>query len=129
MSTIPLSVAEGRRDEPLATFSGDPALAFEGLGDDLWTAVDRALNPVIGYDVTAIEISYIIRRGFYGMDGLCSWLECCVERLGVDPCLLEGKIGRLLSAIGVLQVFHALLFRYLLILYKGKLHNPRQTPV
>lgn len=42
------------------------------------------------------------------MDGLCNWLDACISDLGIDPMLLEGKLQRLLDAIGLLYVFGSL---------------------
>ncbi|KDR81053.1 hypothetical protein GALMADRAFT_91766 [Galerina marginata CBS 339.88] len=61
--------------------------------------VDQALNRVIGYGATVDEISMLIRRGQFGMDGLCCWLEKCVSTLRIEEVLLENKVNRLVEAM------------------------------
>jgi hypothetical protein len=54
--------------------------------------------------MSVAAVSAIIRWGRFGMDGLCDWLETCISELEVNPDLLEGKVQRLLDAIGLLYV-------------------------
>ena len=61
--------------------------------------IDKALNHVIGYGMTATEIENIIRRGQYGMDGMLSWLEGCVYTFKMDEALLENKVECLINAM------------------------------
>ena len=73
--------------------------------EDAWQTVDQALNRIIGYGATIDEISTLIRRGKFGMDGLCSWLEKCFSTLRIEEVLLENKANRLVEAMVKLCVF------------------------
>jgi hypothetical protein len=45
-------------------------------GQDAWEdLVDPTFNRAIGFVRTTVQISELIRRGSYGMDGLCDWME------------------------------------------------------
>ena len=64
--------------------------------------VDQVLNAVVNYGRTTADIAGLIRKGRNGMDGLCNWLEVCIEVLRIDPVLLEAKMSRLLEAMALL---------------------------
>ncbi|TDL20018.1 hypothetical protein BD410DRAFT_899810 [Rickenella mellea] len=103
-ASLPASVPVGTRDDVLALFSGNPReLASGCTGDDAWEAIDPVLNRVIGFGKTSPELVPIIRRGPLGIDGLCSWLEICINELGINSALLEGKTERLESALKLLK--------------------------
>ncbi|KAI0054949.1 hypothetical protein BV25DRAFT_1816306, partial [Artomyces pyxidatus] len=95
---LPVDVPLATSQDVLARFSGLPHLEVED-DQDPWEYADRALNAVIGYGATVSEIADLMRRGPFGIDGLCAWLEGCVRDMGINPVLLEGKITRLLDAI------------------------------
>ena len=97
--SVPLAIAA----DTLAQFSGDPSLGEDD--EDTWQMVDQALNQIIGYGATVHEISTLIRRGEFGMDGLCCWLEKCVSTLRIEEVLLENKVNRLVEAMVKLCVF------------------------
>ena len=100
-SRLPSTVALATSADELAHFSGDPEEESQTYGDP-WEMVDRALNRVVGYGRTTADIAGLVRRGPNGMDGLCNWLSVCIEKLDVDPALLEGKMKRLLDAVTLL---------------------------
>ena len=100
-SQLPSAVALATSADELAHFSGDPKEESQTYGDP-WEMVDRALNRVVGYGRTTADIARLVRRGPNGMDGLCNWLSVCVEKLDIDPALLEGKMKRLLDAVTLL---------------------------
>lgn len=100
---LPKTVLVGTEVDILAQFSGAPFVDLDEY-DDAWEMVDRTLNGVIGYGMSVAAVSAIIRRGKFGMDGLCNWLETCISEYGINPELLEGKVDRLLDAINLLYV-------------------------
>jgi hypothetical protein len=101
---LPLTVPVGAEDDLLAQFSGAPFVDPSEY-EDPWEMVDKVLNGVIGYGMSVAAVSAIIRRGRFGMDGLCDWLETCISEYGINPDLLEGKVERLLDAMSLLCVF------------------------
>lgn len=103
-ATARLSVAIplATEHDELARFSGVLSVDAAADYEDSWEMVDKALNPVIGYDRSVPSLVGIIRRGRLGMDGLCNWLEGCIVELGVDSVLLEGKLERLLAAFDLM---------------------------
>jgi len=106
IDTLPTMVQLASKTDILARFSGDPTSEVEDNGDP-WETLDPALNIIIGYGASVGEISRIIRRGDYGMDGMYRWLRKCVEELKVDEALLEKKVQRLIDAMILLCVFIA----------------------
>ena len=101
---LPVTVRVGTEDDVLAQFSSAPFVDPSEY-DDAWEMVDKTLNGAIGYGTSVAAVSAIIRRGRFGMDGLCDWLETCILEYGIDPNLLEGKVQRLLDAMSLLCVF------------------------
>lgn len=102
---LPESIAFASPSDTLARFSGDPEAEAETYAaeyEDPWEMVDKSLNAVIGYGKTVAEIANLIRRGTLGMDGVCNWLEICLDRLHISPDLLEGKMQRFLDAMALL---------------------------
>ena len=60
-ANLPFSVPIGHQDEPLACFSTDPETLVQP-GQDAWEdVIDLALNQVIGFGRTSIEIAGFIR--------------------------------------------------------------------
>jgi hypothetical protein len=100
-SRLPDSVPLGIDTDDLARFSGDPEEESRYY-EDPWEMVDQALNAVIGYNMGAAQIAGLIRRGKHGIDGLCNWLEACINTLRIDAVLLDGKVKRLLDAMALL---------------------------
>jgi hypothetical protein len=98
---LPITVSVGTEDDILAQFSGAPFVDPNEY-EDPWEMVDKTLNGVIGYGMSVAAVSAIIQRGRFGMDGLCDWLETCISEYGISPDLLEGKVQRLLDAMGLL---------------------------
>ncbi|KAF8913253.1 hypothetical protein CPB84DRAFT_1742605 [Gymnopilus junonius] len=90
------SIPEGELSDVLAQFSGNPAF---DPGDNAWEMVDQALNQVIGFGMSAEEVSKVVHRGSLGMDGMCRWLRLAISELKVEEILLEGKIRRLIEAM------------------------------
>jgi hypothetical protein len=103
---LPLSVPEGAIDDQLAVLSGDFSLEVATINPDmLWEYINKATDRVFGYGMGVQELSALIRRGRYGMDGVCTWLEHAVVKLGSEAILLEGRIGLLIEAMERLYVF------------------------
>ena len=100
----PLTVPVGAEDDLLAQFSGSP-FVDPNVYKDPWEMVDKVLNGVIGHGTSVAPVSAIIRRGRFGMDGLCNWLETFISEYGINPDLLEGKVQGLLDAMSLLCVF------------------------
>jgi hypothetical protein len=101
---LPITVLVGTEDDVLAQFARAPFVDPSEY-DDAWEMVDKTLNGAIGYGMSVAAVSAIIRRGRFGMDGLCDWLETCILEYGINPNLLEGKVQRLLDAMSLLCVF------------------------
>jgi hypothetical protein len=74
-NSLPHTVPLATITDTLAQFSGDPTI--DKGDEDAWgmPVVDRKLNKIIGYGTMIEEISTLIHRGRFGMDGLCCWLE------------------------------------------------------
>jgi hypothetical protein len=103
------SIAIATKEDILAQFSGPPVFD-QNEYDDAWEMVDKTLNGVIRYGTSVTAVTPIIRRGGFGMDGLCTWLETCILEYRVDPVLLEGKVQCLLDAMSLLCViYHSML--------------------
>ncbi|KAI0042726.1 hypothetical protein FA95DRAFT_1682348 [Auriscalpium vulgare] len=98
-ATLPSSVPLATYGDTLSRFSGEPRSELDP-DDEPWEYVDKTLNVAIGYGVTSAQLADILRRGPLGLDALCNWLEKCVQDLDINAVLLEGKIQRLLDAIG-----------------------------
>ena len=59
ISTLPVTVLIGTKEDDIAQFSGDPIHNLDD-GEDPWEMIDKALNRVIGYGKTATEIEKLI---------------------------------------------------------------------
>jgi hypothetical protein len=44
----------------------------------------------------------MIKRGKYGVDDLCDWIDSCIVDGGVSKALLEGKVSWLAKILGEL---------------------------
>jgi len=60
------------------------------------------MDRVLGYGISAKELSKLIHCGPLRMDGVCNWVEICVERLQIEPVLFEGHIIRLIGVMKLL---------------------------
>jgi hypothetical protein len=101
---LPESVPVGQDSDPFAVFSGDPRNSIVA-GDDPWESiVDPCLNRVIGYGVSTDQIAATIRRGPFGIEGFCRWIEICMVELKIAPELLEMKLERVFDALNLLYV-------------------------
>ncbi|KAG8944052.1 hypothetical protein FRC03_002201 [Tulasnella sp. 419] len=98
---------DAQREDPttMALFGQDPsALVSADIPDDeVWETVDPVLNNLLGFGKTSAEISSMIRRGHYGMDGMCRFFEYLVCERGLNAGLLEGKVDRVMQAISLLS--------------------------
>lgn len=95
-----------------AVFSGDPRDSIEADDDPWESVIDPCLNRVIGFGVSTRQIADLIRRGPYGIDGFCRWIEICMIELEVSPELLEMKLERIFDALGLLYAsFLALIMK------------------
>jgi hypothetical protein len=103
-SHLPESIPIGQESEPFAVFSGDPRDSVVA-GEDPWEVfIDPSLNRVIGFGATTRQIADIVRRGRFGIDGFCKWIDICVVELRISPGLLEGKLERVFDALKLLSV-------------------------
>jgi len=98
IQSLPDSVLLGTVYEPMGAFSGNPSMQIPE-GDDAWETIDCMLNRVIGYGVTIEQLSSIIRRGPFGMDGMYNWVKVCIEELKIDEALPDGKVQCLIDAM------------------------------
>jgi hypothetical protein len=79
---LPVTVPEGTIADELANLSGDFSLEVANVEpDELWEYINKATDRVFGYGMGTQELSALIRRGQYGMDGVCDWLERAVIKL------------------------------------------------
>jgi hypothetical protein len=102
---LPFSIPEGVRDDQLAALSGDFSLEVATIDPDmLWEYINKATDRVFGYGMGVQELSALIRRGQYGMDGVCTWLKHVVVKLGGEAIMLEGCIGWLIEAMEFLYI-------------------------
>jgi hypothetical protein len=67
--------------------------------DELWEEVNPALDRMLGFGQSNMEIEELIRCGPFGVQGLCKYLEVLVEEGGVVGGLLEGKVSSLINVI------------------------------
>ena len=71
IQNLPETVAVGLPSDELAVFF-TPAKDFVEDGQDAWEdVVNPTLDRVFGFGATADSIRALIRRGPYGMDGVC----------------------------------------------------------
>jgi hypothetical protein len=71
---LPVSVPEGTINDKLANLSGDFSLEVANVEpDEVWEYI-KATDRVFGYGMGTQELSALICRGQYGMDGVCSEL-------------------------------------------------------
>jgi hypothetical protein len=96
--TLPHEVPEAVASDALAALSTPPAVDPDD-DEGPFRAIDSALNCVIGYGATPTSLKPLIRRGHLGMDGVFDYLKSCIEDIKIEPCLLEGKIERLIEAM------------------------------
>jgi len=94
IKTIPHSTPEGRPTDELARFSRYAAstVCAAVSQDELWETVNPALDRMLGFGRSNQEIQELIRRGPFGVQGLCEYLELLVEEGGVVGGLVEGKV-------------------------------------
>ncbi|KAK0467600.1 hypothetical protein IW261DRAFT_1612940 [Armillaria novae-zelandiae] len=96
---LPHSVDVGTLDDELAQFSVNPSLKMEDRDSDASVYVHDALAPLFGYNTSVESVQSLIRRGNYGIEGLCNWIESSIVNLGVDGVLLESILNKILQAI------------------------------
>jgi hypothetical protein len=107
---LPDSVPEGRAGDELAVFS--TKLQLDPLLDDHWEALDPVLNGFLGWGKSKENIKLLIRRGAFGMDGFCNWIETAVNEGGISEVLLKDKLARLLEAMQELYVWYLCMVEY-----------------
>ncbi len=69
------------------------------MDEDAWEYIDCMLNRVISFGKPIEELAALLKCGSHGMDGLCQWLDLCINNFNISESLLEGKIQRVLNAI------------------------------
>ena len=101
IQNIPHRTPEGRASDELANFNRCAAstVCATVTPDELWECVNPALDRMLGFGRSNKEIQEIIRRGPFGVQGLCEYLELLVEEGGIVGGLLEGKVSALIGAI------------------------------
>lgn len=69
---------------------------------EAWEALDRVLNRLLGYDMTAEKLAKDVCHGPKGLDGVLELIRHFVETFDmVTGAFLEGKILKLLEAIQI----------------------------
>jgi len=100
---IPTSVPYGAPGDALTQFSGDPIREVPGGNPDaVWEYINKTMDRVLGYGISAEELSKLVHQGLLGMGGLCDWMETCIKKLRIKPILLKGHILRLIDATKLL---------------------------
>jgi len=73
---IPILVPYGVSGDVLAQLSGDPACGVVDIDpDEVWEYLNKAMDQVLGYGISAEELLKLIHCGPLGMDGVCNWME------------------------------------------------------
>ena len=95
------STPEGRASDELARFNRCAAsgVCTAVTRDELWKNVNPALDRMLGFGQSKMEIQELVRRGPFGVQGLCEYFELLLKKGGVVGGLLEGKISALIDAI------------------------------
>jgi hypothetical protein len=120
---LPDTIALATPTDNIACFAGD--LEEESCAyDDPWEMVDQALNILVGYGKSTVEVAGLIRRGRLGIDGLCNWLEICMNKLCSDAVLLKGKVTHLIDAVALLCRFLIFIYNFICSLLTCKIRNP-----
>lgn len=90
---VPLASAPSESN-PLSAFAYPPNTDTALRGDAAWEdlKLDRVLNNLCGYNMSAETFKERVVQGPYGMDGVCTWIETCIRRLALTSVHLEGKI-------------------------------------
>lgn len=101
---LPESVPVGQESEPFAVFSGDSRDSIMADEDPWESVIDSCLNRVIGFGASTCQIADIIRRGPFGIDGFCQWIEICLVELQISSELLEMRLERVFDALKLLYV-------------------------
>ncbi|KAE9394828.1 hypothetical protein BT96DRAFT_998151 [Gymnopus androsaceus JB14] len=94
---LPLSVPIAEPTSAISAVTGDPCLLVSDPVE-AWEILNPIIHSVFGYQSTADSIAHLVKRGPFGLDGFCNWVDACVEKLNVDEALLEPKVLLLLEA-------------------------------
>lgn len=100
-SRLPITVPIGTPEDKFACFHSDPREDLQP-GDDAWETLVHPALVLIGYNEQSPVITQYVRRGKWGMDGFCQWIEVCMRELKVPADLLETKLNRLCDAMRLL---------------------------
>lgn len=97
---LPTAINVALSGDELARFSGDP-VAEACLFNNPWEMVTETLDSLFAADARLIDVVALVCRGANGMDGLCNWLDRCINELDIASDLLEGtiQVSRMLQAI------------------------------
>jgi hypothetical protein len=95
------STPEVRATDELAGFNRCAALTICATvtQDELWENVNPALDRMLRFGRSSVEIQGLIRCGPFGVQSLCKYLELLVEKGGVVGGLVEGKVSALIGVI------------------------------
>ncbi|TEB21892.1 hypothetical protein FA13DRAFT_1642094 [Coprinellus micaceus] len=97
--TLPVTVPEGQASDKLSVFNSDPrALDNPDIeSTDLWEEVlNGMLKGALGWG-DELDLTTVIRRGQYGIDGLVHFVDYFVTERGVDEMMFEGKLKHLMD--------------------------------
>ncbi|KAJ3548106.1 hypothetical protein NMY22_g1393 [Coprinellus aureogranulatus] len=98
--SLPSTVPEGTENDKLALLADPAAIDDVNIpGKDLWERlVNDKLKEALDWGGSEDDMDTLLRRGHLGVDGLADFVEHFIRR-GVEVCLFEGKLGRLMSAM------------------------------
>ena len=92
------AVPEATCLDTVAGFSGDPCVLTNNP-DKAWEVVNGVLHSTLGWNTPVEELVKLIRCGPLGVEGFVSWIKVCVLHMGINGCLLEGRLEWMLEAV------------------------------
>jgi hypothetical protein len=85
LKAIPTSICYGAPGNAFAQFSDDPIHKVPGSDPDaVWEHINKTMDWVLGYSISAEELLKLVHWRPLGMDGLCSWMETCIKNYGLN---------------------------------------------
>jgi len=101
VNNLPETVPEALESDMLAVFGRNPKEFDHPTldADELWeTTLNNVLKSTLGWGMEG-DMSEIVRRGQWGLDGLVKFVTYFVENRGVSQALFEGKLLNLMTAL------------------------------
>ncbi|KZT40687.1 hypothetical protein SISSUDRAFT_1031710 [Sistotremastrum suecicum HHB10207 ss-3] len=96
--TVPDGVNDNQNEYAMFGMGGAAIMASAEKGEE-WRVLDGPLNGICGVREPIEKIAKNLRRGQLGVDGLLAALTYAVFEAGIDACLMEGKMERLVTAM------------------------------